>query len=83
VGANRRIRVAVDAMSGDYALVDIVKGAVLAAEKGDVEVALVGPPDIVAAELAKCNASSLPIGCVRADEFIQESENNRPVTCYG
>ena len=69
------IRVAVDAMGGDYAPGEVVEGAVLAAGKGDVEVALVGPLDIVEAELAKYNASSLPIRCVRADEFVREDEN--------
>ncbi len=75
VRAGHRVRVAVDAMGGDYAPGEIVKGAVLAAEKGDVEVILVGPPDIVEAGLANYDASSLPICCVRADDFIQEDEN--------
>jgi len=75
VRANRRVRVAVDAMGGDYAPGEIVKGVVLAAEKGDVDIALVGPTDIVEAELAKYDASRLPIRCVRADEFIKEDEN--------
>ncbi len=75
VRANRRVRVAVDAMGGDYAPGEIVKGVVLAAEKGDVDIALVGPTDIVEAELAKYDASHLSIRCVRADEFIKEDEN--------
>lgn len=75
VRADQRIRIVVDAMGGDYAPGEIVKGAVLAAEKTDVEVALVGPTDIVEAELAKYDVSHLPIGCIRADEFIKEGEN--------
>jgi glycerol-3-phosphate acyltransferase PlsX len=75
VTPSRRIRVAVDTMGGDYAPGDIVKGAVLAAGKGDVDIALVGPTDIVEAELAKYDASGLPIRCVRADEFVKEDEN--------
>jgi glycerol-3-phosphate acyltransferase PlsX len=70
-----RIRVAVDVMGGDYAPAEIVRGAVLAAEKGDVDIALVGPTDIVEAELARYGVSRLPIRCVRADEFIKEDEN--------
>ena len=62
-------------MGGDYAPAEIVKGAVLAAEKGDIDIALVGPTDIVEAELAKYDASRLPIRCGRADEFIKEAEN--------
>jgi len=75
VAAEQRTRIAVDAMGGDYAPGEMVKGAVLAAEKGDVEVALVGLPDIIEAELAKYDASHLPVQCVRADEFIKEDEN--------
>ncbi len=74
--ANRRITIAVDAMGGDYAPGEIVKGAVLAAEKNGVEsnleIALVGPIDIVEPELIKYNVSHLPIHCVRADEVIKE-----------
>ena len=73
--ANKQVRVAVDAMGGDYAPDEIVKGVVSAAEKGDVEILLVGPTDIVEAELAKYDVSRLPIRHVRADEFIKEGEN--------
>ena len=74
-GANQRVRVALDAMGGDYAPGEIVKGAVAAAEKSDVEVTLVGPIDTVEAELAKYNISRLPIHCVKADDFIKEEEH--------
>ncbi len=73
--AEQRVRVAIDAMGGDYAPGEIVKGAVAAAEKGDVEVILVGPIDTVEAELAKYNISGLPIHCVKADDFIKEEEH--------
>ena len=75
VRTNRRVRIAVDAIGGDYAPGEIVKGAVLAAEKNDVDIALVGPLDIVEAELAKYGATHPSIRCVRADEFIPEGEN--------
>ena len=75
VRANRRMRIAVDAMGGDYAPGEIVKGAVLAAEKNDIDIALVGPLDIVEAELAKHDGSHLPIRCIQADEFIPEGTN--------
>lgn len=74
-GANQRVRIALDAMGGDYAPGEIVKGAVAAAEKSDVEVILVGPIDTVEAELAKYNISRLPIHCVKADDFIKEEEH--------
>jgi glycerol-3-phosphate acyltransferase PlsX len=73
---NGRIRVAVDAMGGDYAPEEIVKGAVLAAEKDDVKIFLVGPATILEKELAKyklTNGSSIHI--VEASEFIKENES--------
>ncbi len=73
---NGKIRVAVDAMGGDYAPEEIVRGAVLAAQKDDVEVFLVGISDTLKQELAKCeltNGSSVHI--VAASDFIRENES--------
>ncbi len=73
---SKKVRIAVDAMGGDYAPEEIIKGAVLAAQKGDVEIALVGPIDILKKEIAKCNSSaSLPIRCVQASDVIKEGES--------
>ena len=73
---SRKITVAVDAMGGDYAPEEIVKGAILAAQKSDVEIALVGPMEILQGELAKYKfAHDLPIRCVEANEIIGESES--------
>lgn len=69
------IRVAVDAMGGDYAPGEIVKGAVEAAKRGGVEIILTGPPDIIEAELANYEIAPLLIHWVRADEFIRENEH--------
>jgi len=74
-GAKKKVRVAVDAMGGDYAPDEIVKGVVSAAEKDGLEILLVGPTDIVEAELAKYDTAGLPIRHVRAEEFIEEGEN--------
>ena len=73
--AKHTVKVAVDAMGGDYAPEEIVKGAVLAAEKDGVEISLVGPADTVASELAKYDISHLPLHCVGADGFIAEGES--------
>jgi len=72
--ANRKVKIVVDAMGGDYAPGEIVKGAALAAEKNDIEITLVGPEDTMAAQLAKYNGSQLPLRWVRADEFIREDD---------
>ena len=74
---NGRIRVAVDAMGGDYAPQEIVQGAVLAAQKDDVEIFLVGTANLLEQELAKNrfspNGSAIHI--VGASEFIKENES--------
>lgn len=67
---------AVDAMGGDYAPEEIVKGAVLAAQKGDVEIFLVGSTNILEKELAKykfTNGSSIHV--VEASAVIKENES--------
>jgi len=73
---NGRVRVAVDAMGGDYAPEEVVKGAVLAARKNDVEVLLVGSTNILEKELARRrftnNGSSIHI--IEASEVIREDE---------
>ena len=73
---NGRVRVAVDAMGGDYAPEEVVKGAVLAAQKNDIAILLVGSTNILEKELARCrftnNGSSLHI--VEASEVIREDE---------
>ncbi len=72
---NGKVRVAIDAMGGDYAPEEIVKGAILAAQKDDVEIALVGSTNIVKRELAKYKFSdNLPIRCVEANGIIREGE---------
>ena len=74
---NSKIRVAVDAMGGDYAPEEVVKGAVLAAQKDDVAILLVGSTDILEKELARYkftnNGSSIRV--VEASEVIKENES--------
>ena len=74
--AKRKVRIAVDAMGGDYAPEEIIKGSVMAVNAEGVEIVLVGPPDTIPAELAKHNSPNLPIRCVGADGYI--TENHRP-----
>ncbi len=71
---NRVLRIAVDAMGGDHAPGEVIKGAVDAAREGGVEIILVGPMTTLQAELAKYDAAKLPITCVNADEFVKEGE---------
>ena len=71
---NQNVKIAVDAMGGDYGSSEIVKGAILAAkENDDVNIALVGSREIIESELARYN-SHLPISCIEADGCITEGE---------
>ncbi len=72
---NHKIRIAVDAMGGDYAPEEIIKGAVAAARKDDIEVILVGPTEVIEGELAKYDKLPSNIARVRADEIIREGEH--------
>jgi len=68
------VRVAVDAMGGDHAPEEIVKGAVLAAREYNIPVQLVGKLEKIRAELGKYNTKDLDIELVRADEVIGMDE---------
>ena len=69
------MKIAVDAMGGDYAPEEIVKGAVLAAEEHGVEISLVGPVKIIGKELAKHDQTGANIEIVAADEYLIEGEH--------
>ena len=70
------VRVAVDAMGGDNAPLEIVKGAVEAVnEKDGIKVFLVGVKDAVEAELAKYSYDKSRIEVVPASEIIINNES--------
>ena len=69
------IVVAVDAMGGDNAPVEIIKGAVMAVKESDkVIVKLVGPEDVVNAELARYEFNRDRIEVINATEVIETAE---------
>jgi len=69
-----RIRIALDAMGGDYAPQEIVKGALLASEDSEIEVVLVGQEDILMKELERCGYSGSAISIAHASEVIEMGE---------
>lgn len=70
-----RIKVAVDAMGGDYAPAEAVKGAVAAIlEKENVEVLLVGKQEVLEKELESCTYPKERIRIVPASEVIETGE---------
>ena len=72
---NKIYRIAVDAMGGDYAPAEMVKGAVEAARQDGVELLLVGDPQVVEMELAQHDVTGLPIHRVPSDGVIREGEH--------
>lgn len=68
------IRIALDAMGGDYAPAEIVKGAVLATQELPAEIILVGHPGKISQELKKYKEKGkLPV--VAASEVIEMDEH--------
>lgn len=65
------IRIALDAMGGDHAPEEIVKGAVLAAAEYPVEVILVGQEEVVRKELAAADSIPRNIDVVDAREVVE------------
>ena len=70
-----RIRVAVDAMGGDYAPDEVVKGAVEAARTQSVEILLVGDPVEVEAALGEHDTVALPVRAIPAEGKIVEEDH--------
>ncbi len=64
------IKVAVDAMGGDYAPVSEVAGAVSACQRWGCEVVLVGDESLLNAELAKYQTENLRIGIHHASQVV-------------
>ena len=71
----KRIVVAMDAMGGDYAPVETVKGAVEAVKELNVDIKLVGQEDVIKAELAKYEYDKDRIQVVHASEVIGTDES--------
>lgn len=68
------MKIALDAMGGDYAPSETVRGAVEAARRWGLEVLLVGPPGAVKEALAHCGLRGLPLAIVAAEEVVGMDE---------
>lgn len=71
--APKIVRVAVDAMGGDNAPGEVVKGAIAAAREG-VAVLLVGSPEKVQPLLDASDITGLPIRLVPSDDAVEETQ---------
>jgi glycerol-3-phosphate acyltransferase PlsX len=67
-------RIALDAMGGDYAPYEVVKGAIEAAGEGGDTIILVGQPDRIKMELARWDYSGLEFPIVAAEQVIGMAE---------
>ena len=73
--AENFVKVAVDAMGGDNAPVEIIKGAIMATkESAKLKVYLVGKEDIVKEELKKYTYNEEQVEVVHASEVIETAE---------
>ena len=69
------MKIAIDAMGGDYAPEEIVEGAVIGAREYDTDIILVGPTQRIEKELAKYDCSGVNIEIVHTDEYLIEGEH--------
>ena len=69
------MKIAVDAMGGDFAPRTMVEGAVWAAQKHNIKVVLVGDEDQVSKELSKHPTSKLPIYIHHAPHVVAMHES--------
>ncbi len=69
------MKIASDAMGGDFAPQEIVKGAVLGAKQYGVDIILVGPMERIKKELKRWDHSGVDIQIVHTDEYLVEGEH--------
>jgi glycerol-3-phosphate acyltransferase PlsX len=69
------VLVALDAMGGDHAPAAVVAGALLARRELGIEVALVGPREVVEAELSRDGVTPAGIQVIHAPEAIRMDEH--------
>lgn len=69
------MKIAIDAMGGDYAPEEIIKGSVQGAKEYGVDIILVGPEDRIKQELAKYDISEINVEIVHTDEYLVEGEH--------
>jgi glycerol-3-phosphate acyltransferase PlsX len=69
------MKIAVDAMGGDFAPEEIIKGSVSGAREHGVGIILVGPQERIQTELAKFNTSGLDIEIVHTDYFLVDGQH--------
>ncbi|MCH9680328.1 MAG: phosphate acyltransferase PlsX, partial [Deltaproteobacteria bacterium] len=75
---DRSLRIAVDAMGGDDASREPVRGAAEVSRQIDVQIALVGDPEAIKAELGEVEHNRSRIDIVPATQVVAQDEKPRP-----
>jgi glycerol-3-phosphate acyltransferase PlsX len=70
------LKIVLDAMGGDHAPDVTIHGAVWAARDFEIEIQLVGWPDIIQAELGKHDTTGLSLPIIPASEIIDMDDQN-------
>ncbi len=74
--SSSQITIAIDAMGGDYAPLEIVRGAIMAARELDLAIILTGKADEINSILQQEQATKLNIQVVNATDLISMDEKN-------
>ena len=69
------LRIALDAMGGDYAPREVIKGGIEALREGAMELVLVGQGDILRRELGRHNLNSPRVSLYEANDVVTMEDN--------
>ena len=70
----QKVTIALDAMGGDFAPTNNIKGSILALEQTNIKVLLVGNQDILEEEIKKQNITDKRIEIISANGIVEENE---------
>ena len=70
-----RMKIAIDAMGGDFAPEEIIKGSVAGAREHGVGIIFAGPEEIITKEMAKYDTSGLDLEIAHTEEYLLEGEH--------
>ena len=69
-----RFTIAVDAMGGDYAPDEVIKGSLEALQSDEIDILLVGPQDILHSKLSEYKYAGTSVRCINANKYVREGE---------
>ncbi len=68
------MKISVDAMGGDFAPGDVIKGSVIGARECGAGIILVGPEPLIRQELSQYDLQGLDVEIVHTDQYLVEGE---------